>query len=109
MPAAPRENEIGRARCPVCKSTKARLRVNAKQLAYIVCDACNCQIFARSERSDEHLRQTHVPDTEQTAATAPAPAPARTTPAPAAARDFTPTEPPADKPRNAWGAFPWLT
>jgi hypothetical protein len=53
---APKENEIGRCRCPVCESDKASLRVSAKQLAYVTCNTCNTQIFARSDRSDSMLR-----------------------------------------------------
>lgn len=54
--AAARENEIGRCTCPVCASDKARLRVSAKQLPYVVCDACHVQVFARSDVSDRLLR-----------------------------------------------------
>lgn len=53
---AERKNEIGRARCPVCRSDRAHLRVSAKELAYTTCNACNSQCFARSEISDTHLR-----------------------------------------------------
>lgn len=60
--AATRENEIGRCSCPVCKSTRARLRVSTKQLAYVTCDTCNAQVFARSDRSDEALRALHIND-----------------------------------------------
>lgn len=75
-----RSNEIGRCRCPVCGSPKASVRVSAKQLAYIVCDACNVQAFARSDRSDELIRSRL--EVAATAAAAPAAAP---TPAPAPA------------------------
>ena len=54
--SAARANEIGRCRCPACESTRARLRVSAKQLAYVTCDTCNVQVFARSDRSDALLR-----------------------------------------------------
>lgn len=47
---------IGRCSCPVCESTRASLRVSTKRLAYVVCDACNSQTFARSDRSDDKLR-----------------------------------------------------
>ncbi len=62
------EREIGRCTCPVCKSDRARLRVSAKQLAYVVCNTCNAQVFGRSDRSDEALRALHIkeaPDTPQ--------------------------------------------
>jgi len=89
--AATRDNEVGRCKCPVCASTRARLRVSAKQLAYVVCDACNAQVFARSDRSDAALRALHLPDAApapvepasipepvRTEAPAPKPAPGRT-------------------------------
>lgn len=92
--AAERENEIGRCRCPVCSSTQARLRVSARQLAYVTCNACNSQTFGRSERSDELLRALHIKDA------APEPAPAQDVP-PAA-----PTPPaPAPAPAFSWGIF----
>lgn len=48
---------IGTGRCPVgCGSTKARYTLSAKKLAVGTCNACNCQVFARSDRSDELLR-----------------------------------------------------
>lgn len=50
------ENLIGQGVCPVCGSHKARLTVSKKQLACLTCNACNVQIFSRSDRSDEKLR-----------------------------------------------------
>lgn len=67
MAAAVRENEIGAARCPLCSSGKASLRLSTRGLVYLTCNACNCQLFARSERSDEALRNLQL--------AAPAPAP----------------------------------
>lgn len=90
----PREKDIGRCRCPVCRSTSARLGLSGKGLTYVTCNACNVQIFARSERSDELLRGLHLADAPSDA---PAPAPGAP-PAQAA-----PPPPPA-----SWGAFPWL-
>lgn len=70
------ENTIGRCTCPVCKSGRASLRVSAKQLAYITCNTCNFQGFARSDRSDELLRALHIKDDAQPAPEAkPTPAP----------------------------------
>ena len=63
--SAARDNEIGRCRCPVCSSDRARLRVSAKQLAYITCDSCNLQAFARSDRSDEKLRALLIGEPEK--------------------------------------------
>lgn len=102
MTVAARENEIGRCRCPVCSSDRARLRVNTKGLAYVVCDACNVQVFARSDRSDGHLRRMHLPE------------PASAPPAPAAATAAAPAPEPApptikaDRPGMTWGAFSWI-
>ena len=109
---AARDNEIGRCRCPVCDSDRARLRVNTKQLAYVVCDACNLQVFARSDRSDEKLRARHIAE-PATPDPAPAPTPAAlpapaAAPAPAHAAAPTPQPAPAAKPAMKWGAFPWL-
>lgn len=59
--AAP-DRRIGAARCPLCGSKKASLGVSAKGLAYLTCNACNSQTFARSDRSDEALRRLHVPE-----------------------------------------------
>lgn len=47
---------IGSAKCPLCPSAKASVRLNKKQLAYLVCNSCNMQLFTRSDRSDEALR-----------------------------------------------------
>lgn len=96
-----RANEIGRARCPTCDSNKASLRVSAKQLAYITCNTCNCQVFSRSDRSDELLRKR----LEAEAAPEPA-APPSPTHAP------TPHPAPAPKPSpapaaDAWGYLAW--
>lgn len=60
------EREIGRCTCPVCKSDRARLRVSAKQLAYVVCNTCNAQVFGRSDRSDEALRALHIKEAPET-------------------------------------------
>lgn len=93
MAAAPRENEIGRCRCPVCDSTKARLRFSAKGLAYVNCDACNIQLFARSDNSDRLLRALHIPEAAPTPPVDPAPA------------DPPPQKAPAKKPAFGFGAF----
>jgi hypothetical protein len=74
-----RDNEIGHCRCPVCASEKARLRVSTKQLAYITCDSCNVQLFARSDRSDRLVREFVIGQAAQAAA----PAPVATPPVPA--------------------------
>ncbi len=82
--------EIGLCTCPVCGSAKAKLRVSAAQLAYVTCNSCNTQVFARSDNSDSRLRALAIK-------AAPAPAPeVKPEPAPA----------PAPKPetkRPSWG------
>ncbi len=100
MAAAVRENALGAARCPLCASGKASLRLSAKGLAYLVCNSCNVQVFARSERSDDGLRDLLIP-----AAPAPGPIPA---PEPAPAPTPTPepaNAPPAPAPGLPWGFF----
>lgn len=62
MATAARDNVLGRCRCPACASERASLRLSAKQLTYVVCDACNLQAFARSDRSDEKLRALLLDD-----------------------------------------------
>lgn len=100
---AARPNEVGRCRCPVCGSGRARLRVSEKQLAYIVCDACQSQCFSRSDRSDELMRRMHIPD-EAAAAPAPAPEPAT---APVPAPRPTPAPEPATTEGPGWGFSAW--
>lgn len=49
-------NEIlGAISCPVC-GADAPLKETKKQKAYITCDGCGCQIFARGAVSDASLR-----------------------------------------------------
>jgi hypothetical protein len=67
---------IGVGRCPIgCGSTKARYTLSAKQLAVGTCNACNCQVFARSDRSDEILRSNIAPAEAPAADPGPAPTP----------------------------------
>lgn len=108
MAAAP--TEIGRCKCPVCDSKTARLRVSAKQLAYVTCNSCNMQTFARSDRSDALLRALHIPEPLEVvtevapALAAPPAAPTPAAPARAPAPKPTPApEPAAPPPRMGWG------
>jgi hypothetical protein len=83
---AAEENLIGKGTCPVCGSEKARFTISKKQLACMTCNACNCQIFARSDFSDEKLRacvRPAAPAAQIIAAKATPAAPVKTTPAPA--------------------------
>lgn len=68
--------EVGKCRCPLCRNEKAAVRVNVKQLAYIMCNACNTQIQARSERSDELIRALVLAAPAKEPAPAPEPKPA---------------------------------
>lgn len=65
--------KIGPGRCPVCGSGKARYTLSKKGLICVTCDACNVQVFARSERSDELLR-ANIKPAAPAAAAAPEPA-----------------------------------
>lgn len=88
---------IGACRCPICGKT-ASLRLSNKQLAYILADCCNAQIFARSDKSDRLLRDMHIPDGGP-ALPAPEPAPAPSpTPTPKPAPAAKPAPEPAPQP-----------
>lgn len=77
-----RENEIGHCRCPVCGHKRAALRFSGKKLAYVTCDSCNVQIFARSSNSDEKLRALHIMDLPDLPKPEPSPSPPEPKPAP---------------------------
>lgn len=106
-----RENEIGRARCPLCGGV-ASLRVSAKRLSYLAMDCCGAQLFTRSDASDALARALLIPGEPPPAD----PKPAKPAPAPAAAKPAptpqpTPADPPAAPPAPAkrvmgWGLFP---
>jgi hypothetical protein len=99
----PHEKRIGSCTCPICSSRKAEVRVSAKQLAYLVCNACNFQGFARSEQSDRLMRDRITPDSEAGPGPEPKPAPAAPAKPPASATST--WQAPAPKPFT-WGAFP---
>lgn len=83
-------SRIGAGACPVCASPKANYTLSKKGLVCVTCNSCNFQGFARSERSDELLREHIKP------ATPPAEV-AQLTPVAAAVQDLSgsPGEPPA--------------
>lgn len=92
---------IGHGVCPVCSNTKARFTVSKKSLACMTCNACNSQIFARSDSSDEKLRSFIRPAAAPAAAPVVEPPAPKAEPAPAAT---TPTEKPKPKPAApGWG------
>lgn len=91
---------IGRCRCPLCRSDKARLSLAKSQLTVLTCNGCNLQMFARSSSSDELMRALLLP-AEPAPAPAPEPAPSAkpaTLPAPAPA-------PAAAAAAPSWGFF----
>jgi hypothetical protein len=96
---------LGLGRCPLCSSTRAKFSFSdGSKLAYCTCNACNSQIFSRSDRSDELLRKNITPGD----APAPAPAPVAAAPAPAPAVEPAPVAPaveekPETKPAPSWG------
>ncbi len=53
---------IGKASCPLCGSKKARVTLSKAGLSVLTCNSCNCQLFARSDRSDELLRAQLIPE-----------------------------------------------
>lgn len=93
--------KLGQGTCPVCRSPKARFTLSGKGLCVITCNGCNFQGFARSERSDELLRDLipkAAPAADPVTAADPAPAP---TPAPP------PPPQPETKPASGWGLMKW--
>lgn len=48
--------DIARCSCPIC-SGDAALRETSKRKAYVVCDNCGVQIFARGPLSNKLLRE----------------------------------------------------
>lgn len=104
-----RENDLGRAKCPLCGGVAA-LRLSANGLAYLAMDCCKAQLFTRGPVSDELARDlliANAPTPPAQVKPEPAPTPAKPAPAP----EPTPATPPAApaapaKPRMAWGLFP---
>lgn len=93
---------IGHGACPICRNTKARFTVSKRQLACMTCNTCNCQVFARSDSSDEKLRALIHPSapaapvaTEAAAKVAPVLEPSASKPAP--------EETPTKKTGVGWG------
>lgn len=100
--------KLGQGTCPVCRSPKARYTLSAKGLAVITCNGCNFQGFARSERSDELLRdlipKAPAPAADPVTASSPAPA---LTPPPVWLPAPPPTPQPETKPASGWGLMKW--
>lgn len=99
------DKTIGQCRCPVCSSKKASLRLSAKQLSYIVCNACNMQAFARSDASDAAMRALRTTDAAPDPTPAPAPAPAASVPATRSAQG---QDQQTEADRQPWGVLSWI-
>lgn len=95
--ATPQRDTLGRCDCPVCGSDRAAVRLSGKGLAYLVCDACNSQVFARSGKSDQLLRDRIKPDARPVRTPDPEPAPIAA-PVPAVR---------TDEPKPASSVFRW--
>lgn len=67
---------IGRARCPLCSSDRARLTLAKSELPVLTCNGCNLQVFARSTNSDARMRALVIEPAASPAAPEPQPAPA---------------------------------
>lgn len=93
--------KLGQGTCPVCRSPKARFTLSGKGLCVITCNGCNFQGFARSERSDELLR-----DLIPKAAADPAPG-ADPAPPPAPAPADPPAAPPPPQPQPRKSFLSW--
>lgn len=48
--------DIGEINCPICGMSGAHVRETERGRAYIVCDECVVQIFARGAESDKKIR-----------------------------------------------------
>jgi hypothetical protein len=86
-----------------------RVALSKKDLACMTCDSCNCQLFARSGRSDELLR-ARINKTAQEPAKAPeapipSPLPEKTRPAAAIAAPAPVA--PDPKPQRGFGLMKW--
>lgn len=53
--------DIGTITCPCCDFAGAHVRQTAKGRAYIVCDECSSQTFARGSVSDASVRRRMIP------------------------------------------------
>lgn len=98
---------IGRCKCPLCNSDKARLTLAKSQLAVITCNGCNFQGFARSDRSDELLRARLVADPAPQPEPKPAPEPKPTPTAPKPQPEPEPKPAPAAPARSPFGLMNW--
>lgn len=54
--------DIGEIDCPICGKSGAHVRETDKGRAYVVCDECVVQIFARGPASDKAIRAAMKPE-----------------------------------------------
>ena len=80
--------DIARCSCPICGGDAA-LRETTKRKAYIVCEGCGVQIFARAPKSNQLLRERGGVASEPAATIPPPEKPAPKTPAPVTVRRHT--------------------
>lgn len=66
---------IGRMKCPICSSKRARVSVSTKGRCCITCNACHFQGFARSDYSDTLIRSVMTPEAAARVADEAAPKP----------------------------------
>lgn len=88
--------DIGTINCPICAMSGAHVRETEKRRAYILCEECNVQIFARGADSDKKIRAAMKPEGEETPAEKPAPKEAEPAPQPKEEKQA-PIVPPAEK------------
>lgn len=80
-------DKIGPAKCPLCGGT-ASLSLAKTQLPVLTCNACNIQLFTRSDKSDQlvrellHKKQAPEPTPEPKKAPTVTPPPVRPEPTP---------------------------
>lgn len=92
--------KIGDARCPLCGGT-ARVSLSKSGYAVMTMNCCNAQLFTRSPRSDEMVRDLIRPASAP--ALDPAPTPSTVPVAPAVA----PPAPVAPPPARGFGLMKW--
>ena len=62
--------KIGAARCPLCGGT-ASVSLSKNQLPVMTMNCCNAQLFARSDRSDMHIRALLIKPVDEPALVVP--------------------------------------
>jgi len=65
---------VGRMKCPICSSKRARVSISKGGRAVLICNACHFQGFARSDYSDTLIRSAMTPEQKVVEAESAAPA-----------------------------------